>query len=144
VAVFHRWKTTLRITLDVDVCFPVNTAVTVGAVLGVGTETKALLLFAMLILLVVSEFIVVRVGSIDDVGVCSVGIDGVNDDSLGVVTVAGFIVIVAAIAVVFVAVTVVVFVVKHDWSPAVGVEFVLYRCCNCCASRLLCRCRRWL
>ena len=74
----------------------------------------------MLLLFVASDFIIFRVGSIDGVGICSVGIDGVNDDSLGVVTVAGFIVlaahsafvIVAAIAVVFVAVTVVVFVVE--------------------------------
>ena len=58
VAVFHRWKTTLRITLDVDVCFPVNTAVTVGAVLDVGA----------LVLIVVDAALFCAVVAVGDVG----------------------------------------------------------------------------
>jgi hypothetical protein len=120
VAIFHCWKATLRRALAVEVCFSVDAAVAVGAVLGIGSETKVLLVFVMLILFVVSEFIVGRIGSINGVDICGVSIDSVGDDSVGVITVAGSVllaanstfVIVAALAVVFVAVTAVLFVVE--------------------------------
>ena len=120
VAIFHCWKASLSRALAVEVCCSVGATVAVGAVLGIGSGTKVLLLFATLILFVVSELIVGRIGSINGVGICGVGIDGVGDENVGVITVAGSVllaanstfVIVAALAVVFVAVTAVVFVVE--------------------------------